>query len=137
MFDRLRILFAKGTQVVCGGVEEIGVGFQQWSVAGSQCKLPGRTIERPALSSFFPESTYLSILTDATASLLDGLLHFNYTLPGNSIEVTDVVKDLGVLMDNSLSPNIHGKEAASKAIQVLFMIRRSCTVPFTIRVRVC
>ncbi len=39
MFDRLRLLFAKGTQGVCGGVEEIGVGFQQWSVAGSQaCK---------------------------------------------------------------------------------------------------
>ncbi len=33
MFDRLRLLFAKGTQGVCGGVEEIGVGFQQWSVA--------------------------------------------------------------------------------------------------------
>ncbi len=28
MFDRLRLLFAKGTQGVCGGVEEIGVGFQ-------------------------------------------------------------------------------------------------------------
>ncbi len=24
-----------GTQGVCGGVEEIGVGFQQWCVAGS------------------------------------------------------------------------------------------------------
>ncbi len=36
MFDRLRLLFAKGTQGVCGGVEEIGVGFQQWCVAGSQ-----------------------------------------------------------------------------------------------------
>ncbi len=36
MFDRLRLLFAKGTHVVCGGVEEVGVSFQQWSVAGSQ-----------------------------------------------------------------------------------------------------
>ncbi len=36
MFDRLRLLFAKGTQGACGGVEEIDVGFQQWSVAGSQ-----------------------------------------------------------------------------------------------------
>ncbi len=35
-FDRLRLLIAKGTQGVCGGVEEIGVGFQQWCVAGSQ-----------------------------------------------------------------------------------------------------
>ncbi len=33
MLDRLRLLFAKGAQGVCGGVEEIGVGFQQWSVA--------------------------------------------------------------------------------------------------------
>ncbi len=31
MFDRLR--------GVCGGVEEIGVGFQQWCVAGSQARL--------------------------------------------------------------------------------------------------
>ncbi len=38
MFDCLRILFAKGTQVVCGGVEEICVGFQQWSVAGSEAR---------------------------------------------------------------------------------------------------
>ncbi len=38
MFDRLRLLFAKGTQGVCGGVEEIGVGFQQWSVGGSQAR---------------------------------------------------------------------------------------------------
>ncbi len=35
MFDRLRLLFAKGTQGVFGGIEEIGVGIQQWSVAGS------------------------------------------------------------------------------------------------------
>ncbi len=38
MFDRLRLLFAKGTQGVCGWVEEIGVGFQQWSVAGLQAR---------------------------------------------------------------------------------------------------
>ncbi len=38
MFDRVRLLFAKGTQGVCGGVEEIGVGFQQWSVTGSQAR---------------------------------------------------------------------------------------------------
>ncbi len=30
------LLFAKGTQWVCGGVEDIGVGVQQWSVADSQ-----------------------------------------------------------------------------------------------------
>ncbi len=27
---------AKGAQGVCGGAEEIGVGFHQWSVAGSE-----------------------------------------------------------------------------------------------------
>ncbi len=27
MFDRLRLLFAKGAQGVCEGVDEIGVGF--------------------------------------------------------------------------------------------------------------
>ncbi len=42
MFNRLRLLFTKGTQGVCGGVEEIGVGFQQWSVAGSQARNEGR-----------------------------------------------------------------------------------------------
>ncbi len=42
MFDRLRPLFAKGTQGVCGGVEEIGVGFQQWGVAGSQARKEDR-----------------------------------------------------------------------------------------------
>ncbi len=36
MFDRLWLLFAKGTQGVCGGVEEVGAGFQQWGVTGSQ-----------------------------------------------------------------------------------------------------
>ncbi len=35
-FDCLRLLFANGTQRVYGGAEEIGVGFQQRSVAGSQ-----------------------------------------------------------------------------------------------------
>ncbi len=42
MFDYLRLLFAKGTQGVCGGVESIGVGFQQWSVAGSQARKEDR-----------------------------------------------------------------------------------------------
>ncbi len=42
MFDCLRLLFAKGTQGVCEGVEEIGVGFQQWSVAGSQARKEDR-----------------------------------------------------------------------------------------------
>ncbi len=28
--------------IVCGGVEEIGVGFQQWSVAGSQARKEDR-----------------------------------------------------------------------------------------------
>ncbi len=32
----LRPLVAKGTLGVCGGVKEIGVGFQQLSLAGSQ-----------------------------------------------------------------------------------------------------
>ncbi len=35
MFDCLRLLFAEG-------VEEIGVGFQQWSVAGSEAREGGR-----------------------------------------------------------------------------------------------
>ncbi len=42
MFDRLRLLVAKGTQGVCGGIEEIGVGFQQWSVAGPQVRKEDR-----------------------------------------------------------------------------------------------
>ncbi len=42
VFDRLRLLFAKGTQGVCGGVEEIGEGFQQWSVAGSHARKEDR-----------------------------------------------------------------------------------------------
>ncbi len=39
---RLRLLFAKGTKGVCGGVEEIGVGFQQWCVAGSRARQEDR-----------------------------------------------------------------------------------------------
>ncbi len=35
MFDRLRLFFAKGTQ----GVEEIGLDFHQWRVAGLQALL--------------------------------------------------------------------------------------------------
>ncbi len=42
MFDRMRLLFAKGAQGVCGGVEEIGVGFQQWCVADSQARKEDR-----------------------------------------------------------------------------------------------
>ncbi len=38
MFDCLRLLFANWTQGVCGGVEEIGVRFQQRSVAGSKAR---------------------------------------------------------------------------------------------------
>ncbi len=38
----LWFLLAKGTQGVCGGVEEIGVGFQQWDVAGSEARRPVR-----------------------------------------------------------------------------------------------
>ncbi len=38
MFDRLPLLFAKGTQGVCGGVEEFGVGFQQWSLVDSKAR---------------------------------------------------------------------------------------------------
>ncbi len=38
VLDYVRLLFTKGTQWVCGGVEEIGVGFHQWCVAGSQAR---------------------------------------------------------------------------------------------------
>ncbi len=44
---------------------------------------------------------------------------------GNSIHVANVVKDLGVLMDDSFSPSSHCNEAASKARRMLFMIKRS------------
>ncbi len=47
---------------------------------------------------------------------------------GDSIQVATVVKDLGVLMDNSFSPSNHCTEAASKARRMLFMIRRSFAV---------
>ncbi len=38
VFDCLWLPFTKGTQGVCEGVEEIGVGFQQRSVAGSKTR---------------------------------------------------------------------------------------------------
>ncbi len=39
MFDYLRLLFAKETQWVCRGVEELGSRFPQRSVTGSEaCK---------------------------------------------------------------------------------------------------
>ncbi len=37
----------------------------------------------------------------------------------------ELVKDLGALMDNSFSPSLHCKGAASKARRMLFMKRRS------------
>ncbi len=53
---------------------------------------------------------------------------------GDSIQVANVVKDLGVLMDNSFPASIHCKEAASKARRMLFMIRRfSVVAPFITR----
>ncbi len=47
--------------------------------------------------------------------------------PGNSIQVANVGKVLGGLIDHSFSPSIHCKEAASKARRMLFMIRQSFT----------
>ncbi len=38
MFDCLRLLFTKRAQWVCGGVEEIDVGFQQRSLTGSKVR---------------------------------------------------------------------------------------------------
>ncbi len=32
------VLFTKGTQWVCGEVEEIGAGYQQWNVTGSEAR---------------------------------------------------------------------------------------------------
>ncbi len=43
------------------------------------------------------------------------------------MHAANVVKDLGVLMDNSFSPSIHCKEAAFKARWMLLMIKRSFT----------
>ncbi len=45
--------------------------------------------------------------------------------PSNSIQVANVDKGLGVLMDNFLSPSVHCKEAAYKARRMLFMIKHS------------
>ncbi len=52
MLDGLWLLFAKGTRWVCGGVEEIGVGFQQRSVTGSKARKEDRirTIDNVLLS---------------------------------------------------------------------------------------
>ncbi len=44
---------------------------------------------------------------------------------GDSIQVANAVKDLGILVENSFSPSIHCKEFAPKARRMLFMIRRS------------
>ncbi len=44
VFDCLRLLFAKGTQWVCGRVKEIYVGFQQRSVAGSKARKEDRVL---------------------------------------------------------------------------------------------
>ncbi len=42
MFNCLWLHFGKGTQWVCGGVEEICVDFQQWNVAGSHARKENR-----------------------------------------------------------------------------------------------
>ncbi len=44
MFDCLRLLLVKGTQGVCGETEEIGVGFQRRSVAGSKAREEDRVL---------------------------------------------------------------------------------------------
>ncbi len=44
---------------------------------------------------------------------------------GDSIQVANVVKDLGDLMDSSFSLSIHCREAASNVRHLLFMIRWS------------
>ncbi len=81
------------------------------------------------VNHLFINVTFVVITPNATTPLLDGLLHFNYPLsrgkPGNSIQLANVVEDLGVPMDNSFSPSIHCKEAAFKARRMLFVIRRS------------
>ncbi len=41
------------------------------------------------------------------------------------LQLANVAKDLGVLVDNSFLPSIHFKEAASKARRMLHMMRRA------------
>ncbi len=42
MFDYLLLPFAKGTQWICGGIEKVGVRFQQRSVTGSNVRKEDR-----------------------------------------------------------------------------------------------
>ncbi len=74
MFDRLRLLFAKGAQGVCGGVEEIGGGFQQWSVAGLQAHKENRVRSvacgHAILGSGEPAIHLLEFVGDGSISVL-------------------------------------------------------------------
>ncbi len=45
-------------------------------------------------------------------------------ISGDFIQVVNVTKDLGVFMDYSFSPSIHCRQAASKAIRMLFVKSR-------------
>ncbi len=63
MVDCLRLLFTKGTQGVCCGFEEIGVGFQKWSLAGSQARKEDRVrLVASALAIIGPDEPAIHVL---------------------------------------------------------------------------
>ncbi len=59
VFECLRPLFTKRTQGACGGVEEIGVGFQQRIVAGSKARKEDRVRSVANDHVIFRPSCYL------------------------------------------------------------------------------
>ncbi len=66
----------KGYTGVCGGVEEIGVGFQQWCVAGSQANKEDRVRSVASAVQYFDQenppyiSTVLGFVGGASVNKL-------------------------------------------------------------------
>ena len=56
------------------------------------------------------------------------LARCNYFIGQNQIESVDIVKDLGIYVNQNLEPSFHFKKMAKKAHVVLSQIRRATTL---------
>jgi len=53
-------------------------------------------------------------------------LDYIYTLNGTRLEEVQEQRDLGVIINNKLTPSSHIKNITSKALQCLFMTKMFC-----------
>jgi hypothetical protein len=62
-------------------------------------------------------------------------MYYNYVVNNESLERVNEMRDLGVIIDNTLSWNSHIKEIVSSAYRVLYLIKRSIgfNAPVTVK----